>query len=260
MSLKLVPVKQKMTNSKGLPFRIIYNLSLNGRSTFSFMSTHYNTNRTASSYTLNEIHPTTSYPTPTHYNTNHTASSSNSISDHESTSNELSIHNENETFPHDSTKPTFIVDAMLGNVAKKLRLMGFDSLYYSSIEDADLINKAKKENRIILTKDQQLTHDAEKLSITVIQLSSNDEIEQFLQINNKIKIGKYVISVDTTRCSICNGNIQKIEKNQILTKIPKGVLEQHENYWICKSCKKIYWKGTHIKNLQKFIGALNEKF
>ncbi len=61
-----------------------------------------------------------------------------------------------------NNKPSFIVDAMLGNLAKKLRLMGFDSFYSSSIEDEDLLSKAKTEKRIIITKDEQLSQNAKK--------------------------------------------------------------------------------------------------
>lgn len=61
-----------------------------------------------------------------------------------------------------NNKPSFIVDAMLGNLAKKLRLMGFDSFYSSSIEDEDLLSKAKTEKRIIITKDEQLSQTAKK--------------------------------------------------------------------------------------------------
>ncbi len=59
-----------------------------------------------------------------------------------------------------STQPTFWVDAMLGNIAKKLRLLGYDSEYSSNINDDELILNAKKENRIIITKDELLYHKA----------------------------------------------------------------------------------------------------
>jgi len=58
-------------------------------------------------------------------------------------------------------RSNFIVDAMLGNLAKKLRILGYDSKYFSSIEDDKLIVIAKNEKRIILTKDERLTKVAE---------------------------------------------------------------------------------------------------
>ncbi|MEM3173101.1 MAG: DUF5615 family PIN-like protein, partial [Candidatus Nitrosotenuis sp.] len=54
------------------------------------------------------------------------------------------------------------VDSMLGTVAKKLRMLGFDCSYWADIEDDDLLAAAKKENRIIITKDTQLANKAKK--------------------------------------------------------------------------------------------------
>ena len=93
-----------------------------------------------------------------------------------------------------NNKPSFLVDAMLGNLAKKLRLMGFDSFYSSSIEDEDLLNKAKTEKRIIITKDEQLSQNAKKMDIPLVNITSNDEIEQILQINKILNVGKFIIN------------------------------------------------------------------
>ena len=158
-----------------------------------------------------------------------------------------------------NNKPSFLVDAMLGNLAKKLRLMGFDSFYSSSIEDEDLLNKAKTEKRVIITKDEQLSQNAKKMDIPLVNITSNDEIAQILQINKILNVGKFIISGNTSRCSLCNGELQKTEKSLVLKKIPKGVLENIEDFWTCKNCKKIYWAGNHIKKLQQFIVELNER-
>jgi uncharacterized protein with PIN domain len=158
-----------------------------------------------------------------------------------------------------SNKATFLVDAMLGNLAKKLRLMGFDSFYSSSIEDKELLNKAKAEKRIIITKDEQLAKTAKKMDIPLVQVTSNDEIEQMLEINKITNVGKCTINGNTSRCPICNGELQKMENNLVFDKIPKGVLENTKDFWICKDCNKIYWEGSHIENLQKFVVALNER-
>ena len=51
----------------------------------------------------------------------------------------------------------FIVDAMLGNIAKKLRLLGFDAEYFSDIDDSQLVEKAKIENRILISRDKKFS-------------------------------------------------------------------------------------------------------
>jgi uncharacterized protein len=157
-------------------------------------------------------------------------------------------------------KPMFIVDAMLGNLARKLRLFGFDSLYSSSIEDNELLRVAKNENRIVITKDVQLIQKAKKNEIMTISITGGNEMEQFFQINEKIKLGKCLVGGNTSRCPVCNGELEHIEKKDVENKVPLGVFENMQDFWICKNCEKIYWEGTHIKNLQKFIAELNERF
>lgn len=49
----------------------------------------------------------------------------------------------------------FFVDAMLGNVARKLRLLGYDTKYFSD-NDENLIKDARDENRIIISRDENL--------------------------------------------------------------------------------------------------------
>ena len=156
-------------------------------------------------------------------------------------------------------KPLFIVDAMLGKLAKKLRLLGYDSLYSSNMEDDKIIQLAKNENRILLTKDVPLCHKAKKQQILAVQITSDDEIEQFLEINEKAGFGKCTVGGGSSRCPVCNGELQHIEKNDVFEKVPTGVFENMKDFWKCTKCEKIYWEGTHIKNLQQFTMKINER-
>ncbi len=156
-------------------------------------------------------------------------------------------------------KPNFIVDSMLGNLAKKLRVLGYDSKYFSSIEDDKLILIAKNEKRMIITKDEQLTRKAEKQEIGFVLIRGSDEVEQIMQINAKINLGTFVIDTNNSRCILCNGNLQPVEKYRIIGKIPEGILEREKKFWMCDSCKKIYWEGTHFEKLQEFVTKLNDR-
>lgn len=156
-------------------------------------------------------------------------------------------------------KPSFIVDAMLGNLAKKLRILGYDSKYFSSIEDDKIISIAKNEKRIILTKDEQLTKIAEKQSTGFVLIRGNDESEQIIQINAKFKLDRFVIDTNNSRCIVCNGKLESVEKFRVIGKIPEGVIEREKKFWMCDSCKKVYWEGTHFEKLQEFATKLNDR-
>jgi len=156
-------------------------------------------------------------------------------------------------------KPRFIIDSMLGNLATKLRLLGFDSKFYSDINDIKLMEIAKNENRMLVTKDVQLARLSTKRQVEVIQITEYDEIEQFFQINNKVRLERCFIKGDSARCTLCNGLLHNIEKKYVKEKISMVLIERVDNFWECMDCKKIYWEGTHIKNLQQFVDKLNDR-
>lgn len=153
----------------------------------------------------------------------------------------------------------FLVDAMLGTLAKKLRLMGFDSKYFQDKSDKFILEITKKENRILVTKDKELVNKAKKFGNTVVFITKSDEFNQFLEIKNKLNLKDFIINGNISRCTLCNGELATINKNTIIEKIPKKVAEYKNDFWKCTSCSKIYWEGTHIINLQNFVRRMNEK-
>lgn len=156
-------------------------------------------------------------------------------------------------------KPKFLADAMLGNIARKLRLLGFDCKYFAAINDDQLLLIAKNENRILITKDHRVANVCKKRNISAISPISTDEIYLLVEILKKINITKCKIDMTNIRCTICNGSIQPIEKEKIIDKIPIGVTQDIQQFWTCIYCNQIYWEGTHIRNLQKFTDEINEK-
>jgi len=154
---------------------------------------------------------------------------------------------------------TFFVDSMLGNIARKLRLLGYDSLYFSNIDDKKLIDIANKEGRIIISKDEELIKKTQKIGMRSIYITKEEEIDQFFEIINTINLKNIQINGNIARCTKCNSLTEKIDKKSIKEKIPKRVFEINDKFWKCTSCDHIYWEGTHIRNLQEFVGKINER-
>ena len=156
-------------------------------------------------------------------------------------------------------EPIFFVDAMLGNIARKLRLLGYDSQYFSDIDDEKLIDGARKEKRIIISKDEELIKRTQKLGMRSIHITKEEEIEQFFEIINSVNLKRIQINGNIARCPKCNSLTESVDKEIIKERIPQGVLKLNDKFWICKYCNQIYWEGTHIKNLQEFVGKVNER-
>jgi len=153
----------------------------------------------------------------------------------------------------------FLVDAMLGNIAKKLQLFGFDSEYFSDIDDSKLIKKAKNENRTIISRDRLLIARAKKNKISSIYITKENEVDQFLEILAITHLQLDEISGNIARCTKCNSPTSQINKSKIENKVPQGVLEYNDKFWKCDRCDQIYWEGTHIKKLQEFTHKIKLK-
>ncbi|EPA04745.1 hypothetical protein BG20_I2127 [Candidatus Nitrosarchaeum limnium BG20] len=129
-----------------------------------------------------------------------------------------------------SNEPKFFVDAMLGNIAKKLRLMGYDSKYFSDIEDEKLVDIARNENRIIISKDKELIKKTQKLRLRSIHIIKNEEIEQFVEIITRENLKRIQINGNTSRCPQCNSLTKQIDKNSIKENILKVFLIQMKSF------------------------------
>ena len=154
----------------------------------------------------------------------------------------------------------FLVDAMLGNIAKKLRLFGFDSTYFSDIEDSELIEKAKREERIIISKDRHLIQRAKRKGILSIYITKEDEARQFLEILKIVDLKLDKVSGETARCTKCNTRTSQTGRLEIKDKIPVGILERNDKFWECEKCCRVYWEGTHIKKMQEFLNKIKYEF
>lgn len=143
----------------------------------------------------------------------------------------------------------FILDVHLGKLTRYLRLCGFDSLYENNLEDTTIINIAKDENRIILTRDKGILKNS-KVTHGYWLRSDNPEeqlkeVVQRFDLENKISL--------FTRCTVCNGKIRKVNKKSIEKDLLAGTKSFYKEFYQCSNCNKIYWKGSHYTNMKEKI-------
>ena len=152
-----------------------------------------------------------------------------------------------------SSKPRFICDEQLGRLAKWLRLEGFDTRFQCPISDTDLIHLAQSEKRILLTRDRHL--QAKTLWDAVVVIEAIHYAKQLTELRKKIRLPH---SVPFTRCLRCNELIQPISKSEIQSKVPEEVHRSYQNFYTCPSCKKVFWRGSHVENSEKRLRGLQD--
>ena len=142
----------------------------------------------------------------------------------------------------------FICDDNLGKLAKWLRTLGYDTLFFPTISDQELIKKALEEDRVILTRDNNLIQM--KAVKNHLLIKSDQPLDQLKQVIQHFKIkrdeGKLF-----TRCSICNTELKPVEKEKIKDRLYPYVYKTQENFVYCSTCDKIYWPATHVERMKE---------
>jgi len=148
----------------------------------------------------------------------------------------------------------FIADSMLGRLARWLRFMGFDTLYYPDITDGNLIRIGREQERFILTRDTRLVKI--KGLKKYVLISSDDPFQQLLELIEGLQLKRFHLF---SRCVACNGQLMKIaDKSEVKDAVPEFVLLNSNMFARCRSCGKIFWEGSHLKNFMEIIHGITK--
>lgn len=141
----------------------------------------------------------------------------------------------------------FIADAMLGRLAKRLRLLGYDVLYDPSWEDNEIIRLSLEQGRTILTRDTRLASRPVAANHLLI---GHDRISaQIAQVLRHLCVT--VPPGFLARCSRCNHPLDQIAKQDIHDLVPEHVYDTNKDFFKCRGCGKVYWRGSHIRRMSE---------
>jgi len=151
--------------------------------------------------------------------------------------------------PMDSS-PKFIVDNNVGRLAKWLRVLGFDTLFINPIADEDLLAIARREDRIIVTKDTAFLRRREVMEgrLRVVFVRSNDRLGQLREVVEALKLP--APERWFSRCLACNSTLHPVAKTEVAHRVPPYVHATQEDFRRCPSCGRVYWPGTHWERMR----------
>jgi uncharacterized protein with PIN domain len=143
----------------------------------------------------------------------------------------------------------FVADGMLGSLSRWLRMMGHDVEYSTLLDEDALLALAKKEGRILLTKDLELYKRANAKKIDVFYVEGNNEADRLATLAERFDLG-LEIDLRTSRCPKCNTPIQPAPKTCVANRVEKKTFTHYDEFWECPKCKKVYWQGSHWPKIQ----------
>jgi uncharacterized protein len=163
----------------------------------------------------------------------------------------------------------FLADAMLGSIARKLRIFGFDTLYNAQVNDDEILKIGMEQDRVILTADKELFKRIVKTGVRgVLVRGGASELEDLVHILRKSGIKSVGMDGIGSRCSVCNGSLQERtsdhlkkndddDNNNEDVALPDRVIACHNRFFCCAVCGKVYWEGSHLKRITDLVRNLD---
>jgi len=151
----------------------------------------------------------------------------------------------------------FIVDNNVGKLARWLRIVGYDTLFFNGINDSRMIATALAEGRVILTRDTQIMKRrvVTRGQLKAILIKSDDPELQMRQVIDTLNLDCQFRPF--TICLECNQPLVERSKQEVKELVPPYVFQTQSQYMECPTCHRIYWRGTHwqamTRKLKNFI-------
>jgi uncharacterized protein with PIN domain len=151
----------------------------------------------------------------------------------------------------------FIADGMLGKLTRWLRMLGHDVKYSNKLNDAELAVIAKKERRILLTKDLELYQRAVAKGIDAFYVEGLTEAKRLAELAKRFNIA-LVIDLKNSRCPRCNTKLRSTPKEKLAGKVEKNTFAYYDEFWKCPKCGHIYWQGAHWGRIRATLAEAEE--
>jgi len=151
----------------------------------------------------------------------------------------------------------FIVDNNVGKLAKWLRIMGYDTLFFNGSNDSRMIAIALAEERVVLTKDTQIMKRGviTRRRLKAIFILSDEPELQMHQVIDALHLDCRFKPF--TICLECNQPLLEKSKQQVKELVPPYVFQTQNQYMECPTCHRIYWRGTHWQTMTEKLRKLS---
>jgi len=147
----------------------------------------------------------------------------------------------------------FIAEGDLGQLAKRLMMLGFDCSYDGGMSLIDLFQAAALEERILLTRKPL----AETMKIKIFRVTADDPNQQLAELAGIYPL--FERAEPFCRCLVCNVHLEELKYSTAAEQekdrrdgpeVPESVIERGLPLYYCPNCRRIYWHGSHIERMK----------
>lgn len=145
----------------------------------------------------------------------------------------------------------FVVDQMLGRLAARLRLLGYDALGVHDIADSQVLRLAAADGRILLTRDAALSRTQ---AVPVHLVTATEPRAQLAEVLAALDLAPDP-SRYFSRCTLCNTPVEPVTEAAVHEAVPPGVRGRDLAFFRCPACAQIYWHGSHVERILADLAA-----
>ncbi len=155
--------------------------------------------------------------------------------------------------PGPGEPPRFLADAMLGGLARWLRVLGLDAAFDPELDDPELVDRALAEDRLILTRDSRLV--LRKRAKNHLFIRSEVVDEQVVQVLEDLGLEPRPEDL-FSRCLRCNVPLVTVAPEEAAYEVPPYVARTQERFRRCPRCGRIFWRATHAERMRRRLARM----
>lgn len=158
--------------------------------------------------------------------------------------------------------PSFLCDGSLGGLARWLRAAGYDAKDADAFPSAlgggrggsgdALLAQAMEEGRVLFASvfdllDRKLVREGPAMALWIpTGLPPTDQLALV-----RADLG---LPLRTPRCMACGGALRAAAKDEVRERIPPRTARWRDEYWVCATCARLFWQGTHWERIARALG------
>jgi uncharacterized protein with PIN domain len=151
---------------------------------------------------------------------------------------------------HAASLQAFAVDSMLGRLARWLRILGHDVAYGPHLRGRTLVACARRERRLLLTRDTRLLRDPGLPPHVFV--TSDHFRDQLRQVAAVVPLGGGFLH----RCLACNEPLAEVAPETVAAEVPPYVAATQTQFWRCPHCRHLYWPATHRTRIREELSRM----
>lgn len=143
--------------------------------------------------------------------------------------------------------PRFLLDVHLRSLTRRLRLLGLDAAWEPDAEDAHLVHRAVREERVLLTQDRGLLHRGALTEGALVRGEQADE-----QLDDVLDRFDPPLA-PWTRCLRCGAPLEEASAEDVAGQLLPRTRQAYRAFSRCTGCGQAYWRGAHADSLDAVV-------